>query len=696
MAASSSFLWPGEKGQLFSFLFAQLASLLPDRGLKTIAGNIMTGTDGWLLKSRWRDDGTETGCMILSLMTQSSEDLPSDTRLAITSLTRIPPGTALVGGNLIKRSANYHEFSTFAPSSANGDGRLWEIIIPRLSHKPQHYTDGPSSAFLIFPDGSTQPVACAPFEKEGNRDKAPLQAKKSGAPKAIGPALGLLPMAHHTAITSWAEQVPLGFFCDHGEETIKTVNGLYQRLFPGQATPFIAAMPANGASGDYVNLVCGKCKFEAQATGAFRLSFAKNTLHLEAETEIGTFYGLIAIAQIWYAARQNSTLFAMPRQGVIEDWPRHAWRAMHLDVSRQFYTPATIQEFLDILAWNRINRFHWHLTDDEGWRLECLTYPTLTTVGAFRGHTLPLYPQLGHGADRYGGYYSRADVKAILAHANGLHIDVMPEIDIPGHCQAALAAVPDLLDPSAMVGGASVQGYVNNALNPGLSATWQFLERLFGEVAALFPGSYIHIGGDEVAEGAWAGSRSAQSWARAKGHVDGNVAPDSMKMQAALLQFVANRLTEAGKKPVAWQEAAKGGGLDPDKAILMAWMKPESGPDLTAQGYEVVMCPGQAYYLDMAQASNWNEPGLSWAGTSSPEDTYRFDSLAGFEKDQASVIGLQGCIWSENLLTRRLFNHMVFPRLSAIAEAAWLTNAQKDWTTFANRHPFMPTLKQED
>ncbi|WP_171022188.1 beta-N-acetylhexosaminidase [Cohaesibacter sp. CAU 1516] len=645
-----------------------------------------------VLKSLWIDDGSKTGQIKLTLMGAAGQALPKGTRLALTALTRIPKGTELIGASLARRVANYHEFLPIEPVVGDKAGCLWQITIPVLSHRPGHYTEGPSSAFLIFADNTTQAVACAPLEKEGTPYQ-PVDMRRAALPSdmsSTGPQLGLLPMANHVAIDSWAGSVPEALHTEGSCEQLDKVNALYKRLYQVDKGPFDpCSTPAP------LTLHQGEQGLASKGKGAYRLLFSDGSVRLEAGDDTGRFYGLIALAQIWHGARAAPQAYAMPSDGLIEDWPSHQWRGMHLDVSRQFYAPATIERFLDILAWNRLNRFHWHLSDDEGWRLESLAYPSLTRVGAFRGHRLPLVPQLGWGAEKVGGFYSQSTIKTILSHAEGLHIDVMPELDVPGHCQSALVAVPDLLDPSAMEGGASVQGYVNNALNPGLNITWQFLETIFGEVADLFPGTFVHVGGDEVADGAWDGSRSAMSWARAKGHVDEAGKPDSMKMQAAILNFVARQLVGAGKVPVAWQEAAHGGGLDPDKTILMAWMNPETGPILSREGYRVVMCPGQAYYLDMAQGPDWNEPGLDWAGTTPLEATYQFNPLAGFSDDAQSVIGLQGCIWSENLLNRQLFNYLVFPRLSAVAEAAWLAPGKKDLASFAMRHPLMPTLPSE-
>ena len=633
------------------------------------------------LSSSWIEDRSRTGQMRLRLVASERTSLSRDARLAFTSITRIPPGTSLIGARYLSRTANYHEVAPEAPVVLGGKD-CWEVIIPALSHKPNHCTDGPKSAFLILPDGETVEVACEALSPEASRaGKSPCRAPRE--PENIArtsPSLGLLPMANHVAIERWSETSPSGFSVESCE-MVRRVNDLFGRLFPGETRPF-----DSGSTGLplHLELVTKRQEGPHRSAEGYELAFAPQGVTLRAQPGSGLFYGLVALAQIWHAASSMPEKFGFPFEGSIVDEPANGWRGMHLDVSRQVYAKPSVLDFLDRLAWHRLNRFHWHLTDDEGWRLESRRYPGLTQVGAWRGHRLPLLPQHGSGAARHGGFFSQHDIRDIVAHAGNLEIEVVPEIDVPGHCYAALASVPELVDPSAMAGDSSVQGYVNNALNPGLSATWQFLERIFGEVCDLFPGSHIHMGGDEVADAAWAGSRSAASWARAKGHVDEAGNPDSMKMQAAILRFVSDRIVAAGKTPVAWEEAAKGGGLDPDHAILMAWMKAESGPELVAKGYRVIMCPGEAYYLDMAQSDEWEEPGLSWAGTSSPEQTYHFDPLSGFS-DTSKVIGLQGCIWSENLVSPALFNHMVFPRLSAIAESGWTTMGRKDWQSFENR-----------
>ncbi|SFN78796.1 hexosaminidase [Cohaesibacter marisflavi] len=650
-----------------------------------------------LLRSKWIDDNSKTGQMVLSLLAPPDAAFPATVRLAYTAITRIPPETELIGAHYIARTANYHELQPLAPLKAGPDGLLWQITIPVLSHKPNHCTDGPSSAFLILPDNSTIDIDCDPLRPEnetaeGSDEQADVatKAEPSSQTAPTAPMLAMLPMPNQSSVAAWREAAPSAFALDESLKDVgDRVNALYIRLF-GEKPPF-----GEASSSITLRLATDggqRAKDDARA-GAYRLTFSDKEIVINADDK-GIFYALIALAQIWRGAQKEPALFAFPASGTIEDWPSHDWRGMHLDVSRQFYSAETVTAFLDCLAWHRLNRFHWHLTDDEGWRLESKIYPHLTEIGAWRGHGLALLPQHGSGAARYGGFYTQEQVRDILAHAASLQIDVMPEVDVPGHCHAAMMALPELIDPSAMQGNASVQGYVNNALNPGLGATWLFLESIFGELADLFPGACVHIGGDEVPHGAWVGSRGANSWAKAKGLLDTDGKPDSMKMQAAILRFVVNRLEDAGKVPFAWQEAAKGGGVDPEKVTLMAWMNAQSARDLTDQGYRVVMCPGEVYYLDMAQSTNWQEPGLSWAGTSSPADTYQFDAQASLGKNKDLLVGIQGGIWSENLISRARFNHMVFPRLSAIAESAWTLPKHKQWSSFEARQRLMPTLPE--
>ncbi len=659
----------------------------------------------WMLQSQWIEKSTNTGAMRLTLSGEPDSQLESTARLAFTSITRIPPETELENGCFVARTANYHEIGPLTDCEAGEDGVVWSVTIPRLSHKPSHCTDGPSCAYLIHDDGSIELVTCEPLQPakaievaKTCADQEPIRISK------ISP-LGLLPAPEVARIEDWFEQEPRGFFlsdtalCRRANDLIERLFALESSLFSDQPAPDLLEVNLGYYEQDEeeeLDFIFSNEEDEEdhQKDTSFLLDFSEDHILITTNDGEACLYALIALAQMAISARDNDQ-FAFPKVGMIIDSPRFAWRGMHLDVSRQVYDKQDILDFLDILAWNRFNRLHLHLTDDEGWRLESKAYPRLTEIGAWRGHELSLKPQHGSGPERHGGFFTQQDMREIIARASELEIVVVPEIDIPGHCHAALMALPELVDPSAMQGGASVQGYVNNALNPGLAATWKFLDTIFEELVELFPSKWIHVGGDEVAEQAWNGSGAAMSWARAKSLLDEDGNPDSKKMQAVIMRYIEKLLAKHEKTAIGWEEAAKEQGLSPEKSPIMAWLKAENGVDLATQDYDVILCPGEAYYLDMAQSDNWDEPGLSWAGISSAKQTYEFEPDAG-EMPKGKLLGIQGCIWSENLTSRARFNHMVFPRLSAIAESAWSDPEKKDWSSFKARMDLMPIMPAKE
>ncbi len=239
---------------------------------------------------------------------------------------------------------------------------------------------------------------------------------------------------------------------------------------------------------------------------AYRIAFAEDGIVLRASTRTGLLYGLITLGQIWRGARRHPETFLFPAGGEIQDSPAHGWRGSHLDVARQFYSSAEVARFVQLLAWSKMNRFHWHLSDDEAWRVEIDAYPELTRVGAWRGHGLALPPLLGSGPEPQGGYYSKQAIRDLVALADRLGIVVVPEIDIPGHCYAVLHALPHLRDPGEHGEYQSVQGFPNNCLNPAHEPVYGFLETVFDELIALFPSKILHVGADEVPLAAWSGS----------------------------------------------------------------------------------------------------------------------------------------------------------------------------------------------
>jgi hexosaminidase len=350
----------------------------------------------------------------------------------------------------------------------------------------------------------------------------------------------------------------------------------------------------------------------------------------------------------------------------IADAPRVAFRAVHLDVARRWYEPEVVERLIDVAAWRKLNHVHLHLTDDEAWRFDVDGYPALAAVGGTRGHGLALPPLCGSGPGPYGRAYTDNEIARWVERAGELGISLIPEVDVPAHCHAALVAVPELRDPDDASTAASVQGYPNNVLVPGLATTMPFLEAVFTTLSRLFPDSpTLHIGGDEVPAGAWSGSPAARAYADERG------LSTTGEIQTAFHRDLVDMIRSTTGRDVAmWEEAALA-GVEPS-GYAVAWTSPDAGARLTGAGHRVVMAPGQAYYLDMAPGRAWERPGGSWAGNVTLADVCDFDPFAGGNgNDDIEPHGIQACIWGEHIADLDILDALVFPRLDAIAERAW-------------------------
>ncbi len=598
-------------------------------------------------------------------------------RLAWSALTRIPKGASISGATLLSRFGNFHEVA-LPGATELGPGESHLITVHSLSHAPKHRLDGPKSACLTLANGSTQRVLTGDLALDGP-DSGELRIWPAGA---VTQPLAMLPWPRELEITAWREDCPILVPApDTNAKNLAAlahVSALSRRLFPERPIPF--RLDGTGVPITFVH--------EIRAPDAYTLDFSPNGITLTSSTPSGRDYGLTALAQILHGCQTDGSRFSFPAEGRINDIPRFSWRGSHLDVSRHFWTREEVMRFLDILAWHRMNILQWHLTDDEGWRLEIPSLPQLTQTGAVRGpaHVLP-----GQHNDIWrsrGGYYSTADVRRIVSHAASLNIDVVPEIDVPGHATAALAALPHLRDPDETTDSyRSIQGYPNNALNPALPQTYAFLETVLTETAALFPSRWLHVGGDEVDHRSWLSSPRAIELMESEG------LSGTMELQAHLMRRVQKMLRSLGKTLTGWDEVSEGGGIEPFDTLLVAWQKPAVIRRLIQAGYDVIASPGQAYYMDMVQASGWMEPGASWAGVSTPESCYAYLPDEGLTaSEMPSLKGIQAGIWCEHIHDRALFNHMVFPRLSAVAETAWSPQSTKDWNRFAALARHMPQL----
>ena len=408
---------------------------------------------------------------------------------------------------------------------------------------------------------------------------------------------------------------------------------------------------------------------------AYQLVITTEEIRIRAAGEAGWRHGLVTLAQ--WALQHGESLPCLE----VEDAPRFGFRGIFLDCARHFHSIATLKRLLKQMSLYKFNRFHWHLTDDEGWRLEIKAFPRLTEVAAWRGHGLAVGPQLSGGADPYGGYYTQSEVRELVAYAAGLGITIIPEIDIPGHCHAAIKALPELLreeaDSSRYL---SVQYFDDNVLNPALPGTYHFLEAVIDEVCALFPGTQVHMGGDEVPTGVWTDSPACQQLMAEQGYTD------CRELQGHLLRHCQQYLAARGKQMLGWEEILHGDKVSRD-ATIFAWTSFQAGLDAASAGYPVVMAPAQSLYLDLAWSPDIHEPGLYWAGTLNLEQVYLCDPAPADFHANDNILGVLSPLWSELITSRDRLDYMLFPRMLATAEVAWSDPTRKAWDHFAARLP---------
>jgi len=664
-----------------------------------------TDMPAFSLVTTW-SPGTDSEPLGYGIALTNNGDAPiSNFQLGFSGPARIDPQATLENGKLLKRLSNH---TLIAPPDGFvlQPGATWIATARGLSYGLRHWSDGANSAYVVLEGGSVVAIPTAPTRGKGHN--APLL---KGAARFPVPAKA--PVAH--SIIPWPKDVstsgsgvaPVGFdLKPEGDLAIRAADAfadLTAELFPVEA---IVRPAAEGGMTVHVTKKAGL------GDEAYEIAFAENSALVSASSYAGLFYGLVTLGHMLRGARLHPSTFTWPTGGTINDEPGFAFRGSHLDVARQFYTGAEVSRLIRIMAWNKMNRFHWHLTEDEAWRLEIHAYPALTEVAAWRGHGKPLPPLLGSGPQHTGGYYSKETVREIVALADDLAIAVIPEIDMPGHFYAALEALPELRDPDEAGEYQSVQGFPNNSLNPAHEPVYKFVETVIDEVLDLFPAGIFHIGADEVPLAAWSGSPLALDMleklagpAMRKKHeaqfnqLGNHHGADEIEgsptaiLQTAFIKRVHAYITSKGAITGGWEEAAHGDAVDKDKSYVIGWRNVEINAALAERGFDIVVSPGQRYYLDMANSPDWAEPGAGWAGWSAPQETYEFEARAGFsEEGLKHLLGIQSCIWSESMTDRAIFDRLVFPRLSAIAESGWTLPEHKSWDRFKALVGLMPIM----
>jgi hexosaminidase len=381
----------------------------------------------------------------------------------------------------------------------------------------------------------------------------------------------------------------------------------------------------------------------------------------------------------------------------ITDYPRFAYRGMHLDVSRHFFSVAFIKKYIDYLAAYKFNTFHWHLTDDQGWRIEIKKYPNLTATGAYRNGTIKgRYPGTGNDSLHYGGFYTQTQIKEIVRYATERHITVIPEIEMPGHASAAIAAYPQLScfpDEATQVPtgsawngstkGKQVQqtwGVFEDVFAP-TEYTFNFLQNVLDEVIQLFPGKYIHIGGDECPKESWKRSDFCQQLIKEKD------LKDEHGLQSYFIGRIEKYLNSKGKNIIGWDEILEG-GLAPN-ATVMSWRGEAGGIEAAKQKHTVIMTPGKPVYFDHSQSAN--EDSVTIGGYNTLEDVYKYEPIpAALDAEQAKyVLGAQANVWTEYMAYPSKVEYMLFPRILALSEVLWSPKEKRNWSDFEKRLPYL-------
>lgn len=433
----------------------------------------------------------------------------------------------------------------------------------------------------------------------------------------------------------------------------------------------------------------------AEKKDGYVLTSGNNQITVSGGNSTGVFYGIQTLLQLLPDRKANSNVQYKIPAVTIRDYPRFNYRGMHLDVARHFFDVDYVKKYIDYLAFHKFNNFHWHLTEDQGWRIEIKKYPLLTSVGGYRNGTIiGRYPGTGNTNTRYGGFYTQSEIKEVVKYAADRHINIIPEIEMPGHASAAIAAYPQLScfpDEDTKVPaktewagsrqGKQVQqtwGVFEDIFAP-TEYTFTFLENVLDEVIALFPGDYIHIGGDEAPKGNWKRSEYAQNLIKEKD------LKDEHGLQSYFIQRIEKYLNSKGKKIIGWDEILEG-GLAPN-ATVMSWRGEAGGIAAAREHHDVLMTPNSYCYFDYSQTKN--EDSVTIGGFLPIQKVYSYEPLSDQipAAQQKYVLGAQANLWTEYISNPAKLEYMVFPRMAALSEVVWSPKENRNWSRFAAELP---------
>jgi hexosaminidase len=443
----------------------------------------------------------------------------------------------------------------------------------------------------------------------------------------------------------------------------------------------VADTPAHRGTTGAVILILGAPGPSLGPEG-YRLESDPAAVRITAATHAGLFYGLQTLSQLVSTTEGADTISSVVIPAVaIQDRPRFTYRGMHLDVGRHFFPTSFIKRYIDLMAQYKMNTFHWHLTEDQGWRIEIRRYPRLTAIGSCRRETMVeknFDPYVGDGIP-HCGFYTQDEIREVVAYAASRYVTVIPEIEMPGHSMAALAAYPELACTGGPFQVATRWGVHEDVYCPS-EETFAFLENVLAEVMDLFPSPYIHIGGDEAPKKRWEESTLAQEVIRREGLAN------ELELQSYFIRRIERFLRSHGRRLIGWDEILEG-GLPPE-ATVMSWRSMDGGIAAARQGHDVIMTPTSHVYFDYYQGDPAYEP-LAIGGFTPLENVYAFDPIpAELTSEEARhVLGAQGNVWTEYLKTPDDVEYMALPRMLALAEVVWSPQERRDWAGFAARLP---------
>ncbi|RHR93590.1 glycoside hydrolase family 20 protein [Parabacteroides sp. AF14-59] len=491
---------------------------------------------------------------------------------------------------------------------------------------------------------------------------------------------GIIPLPQEVSITNGGSFVltpSTSIIYPEGNDLLKQA-GEFLASYIKEATGY-APKVATAKSSKPIHLSIDKSISNPEG---YRLTVTPEGIELAGATEAGVFYGVKTLRKSIPAVAEGMNI-ELPAV-TINDYPRFAYRGMHLDVSRHFFPADSVKKYIDILALHNMNTFHWHLTDDQGWRIEIKKYPELTKIGSQRKQTVIGHNSGEYDGKPYGGFYTQDEIRDVIAYAKERFITIIPEIDLPGHQQAALATYPELGCTGGPYDVWQQWGVSEDVICAGNEKSMQFLEDVLSEVIDLFPSEYIHIGGDECPKIRWKTCPKCQARIKAEGIKGDKKHSAEEYLQSSVISQMEKFVESKGRHIIGWDEILEG-GLAPN-ATVMSWRGVDGGIEAAKQHHNVIMTPNTYLYFDYYQSTDTENEPMAIGGYLPLERVYSLEPTAGIPDEYKKyVIGVQANLWTEYIPTFSQVEYMVMPRMAALAEVQWTDPSKKEYQSFLPR-----------